>query len=193
MKKLTLMPCSHLHQVIWPEVTIETNLKTPATAILTDFKKNRPLVVDAHTSAVEAEHLMKQTHVRLKLVIDGNDEFLGVVSLQDLHNQEIVKKVAKGFARRELEVEDFMRTKDSLNGLSYEQLQKSNIGQLVDALAEVNDQHVIVFDAQAQEVRGLISAADLARKLQLAISVADFVTFKLIYQTVRLAHLKEAI
>lgn len=161
-------PAAHL---VWPNESRDVNLDSSALTVFTDFKENRPLVIDAHCSAIEAERLMLEEHVRLKLVINADRDFLGVVSLADLNSQELLKKVAKGFSRNELKVVDFMRPRESLRVLDYEEVARSTVADLVETLKGNYQQHCLVIDRSSHEIRGVVSASDLARRLRLPLDI----------------------
>lgn len=171
MKKLEFYspdPAAHL---VWPEDSDAISLHSPALSVFTDFKRHQPLVVDVHCVAAEAERLMLEAHVRLKLVVDGQRQFLGVVSLADLDTQERIKKVAEGFNRNELTVADFMRPRDSLRVLAFQQLAEARVMDLVEALKNNPDQHCLVIDFGNHQIRGVISASDMARRLKLPLDI----------------------
>jgi len=83
----------HLHNAIqadhigWPDSVESVNWNSPATAIFTDFLEHTPLVVNHRMPAIDLEGFMRQQHVRLKLVVDDHETFLGLVSLEDLNSE----------------------------------------------------------------------------------------------------------
>jgi CBS domain-containing protein len=188
MNSLQLVNCTAVEQLAWPVQDHHLSLTSRATTVLTDFSKNRPLVIDASANAVEAEYLMKKAHVRLKIVVDSSNQFLGVVSLADLHNQEIVKHVAEGFTRDELTVSEFMRSKRDLKALSWQKFKDASISSLVRALHTFKEQHVLIVDEDIGEVRGIVSASDIARQLHLAINLNELITFSDVAQNVLTEH-----
>lgn len=161
-------PAAHL---VWPDEPREVKLNSSALSVFTDFKENRPLVIDANCSAIEAERLMLEEHVRLKLVINSSRQFLGVISLADLNSQELLKRVAEGFNRYELRVSDFMRPRETLRVLDYSEIADSSVADLVDALKGNYQQHCLVIDRRNHQIRGVISASDLARRLKLPLDI----------------------
>jgi len=69
----------------WPTTELFITAKTPALSILTDFTQHRPLVIRSNVKAVELEKLMKQSHVKMKLVIDTQLNMIrGVISARDI-------------------------------------------------------------------------------------------------------------
>ncbi|GAA5139450.1 CBS domain-containing protein [Thalassotalea piscium] len=184
MTQLSLNKCDRVSQIEWPTQQTQVSLQSKAIEIVTDFQKNRPLVIDSNTKAVEAEYLMKKAHVKLKLVLDENDQFIGTLSFNDLNNQEIIKKVASGDSRADLRVSDFMKTKSVQNSLDWRALESASLRSLIQFLASSNDQHILVRNNEGSTIRGLISASDIARALHLNVNLNMPVSFKLISETV---------
>ena len=171
MKTLNLYSVEKIDQLARPEVSEHINLFSSASAVFTDFTNLKPLVIKLNTAAVDVEHLMKQSHVRLKIVIDEQGHFMGLVSLQMLHSQEMQKHVAQGFPRDQLLLSDFMLPKESLKAIDYNELQNSRICDVIETLEKSQHQHCLVVDEKAHVIRGLISANDIVRKLKLPIDV----------------------
>ena len=184
MTQLSLKKCDRVSQIEWPTNQTALHLKSKAIELVTDFQKNRLLVIDYNTKAVEAEYLMKKAHVKLKLVLDEDDQFLGTLSFNDLNNQEIIKKVASGDSRTDLRVSDFMKTKSVLTSLEWKALECVSLRSLIQFLASSYDQHILVTSNEGTTIRGLISASDIARALHLNVNLNFPVSFKLISETV---------
>lgn len=186
MTQLSLIACDRVSQIEWPSQQKNVSLHSKATEIVTDFHKNRPLVIDYNTKAVEAEYLMKKAHVKLKLVLDENDKFLGTVSFNDLNDQEIIKKIATGDARADLRVIDFMKAKSTLVSLELQTLEGTSIRSLIQFLANSDEQHILVTANEGTTIRGLISASDIVRALHLNVNLSLPVSFKLISKAIQL-------
>ncbi len=186
MTQLSLKTCDHVSQIEWPAKQTKVSLQSKAIELVTDFQKNRPLVIDYNTKAVEAEYLMKKAHVKLKLVLDENNQFVGTLSFNDLNNQEIIKKVASGDSRADLRVSDFMKTKSVLTSLEWQALESASLRSLIQFLASSDDQHILVTNNEGTTVRGLISASDIARTLHLNVNLNLPVSFRLISDAVNI-------
>ncbi|KMT66741.1 CBS domain-containing protein [Catenovulum maritimum] len=184
MTTLSLLACNEISKIEWPNQASEISLHSKATDIATDFKINRPLVIDSNTKAVEAEYLMKKAHVKLKLVLDKADNFIGTLSFNDLNDQEIIKKAAIGVDRSELIVTDFMRMKATLKSIDWSALEHISIKTLVHFLKDRTEQHILITDEKGNTLRGLISASDIARRLQLDVNLNLPINFKLISQAI---------
>lgn len=177
MKKLHLYSASNIEDMAWPEEIQSISSATPALHFFTDFKYNRPLVIDSSISAVDVQKLMKKAHVRLKFVIDEHSKFLGVISNDELIDSIIVKKISEGFGRQEVLVTDLMRSKSELLALDYNELAQATIGDVISALKDSGQQHCLVVDQASNKIRGIFSASDISRMLQLPIDIQEKSSF----------------
>lgn len=185
MKSLQLIECGSMSEMLGPDESLCDDLDSSSLGIITDFTQVKPLVIDAHASAVEAERLMRMTHVRLKLVTDDEGRLVGVVSHKDLDGQEVMKQVANGFAREELVVSDFMVPLSSLTALTYQELEMASIRDVLATLGESTRQHCLVVDSELRKVRGIVSVSNIIRLLRLPIELSGSSTFRDVYRKVR--------
>ena len=185
MTVLTLYPTEKIDHLVWPKSHEELTKESPALAIFTDFEMYNPLVLEENTSAIEAEKLMAKAHVRMKIVVDKSNNFLGIVSLKDLSEQEVIKKISNGHERPNLMITDFMRKKSDLSAFDFDELETATIGDIVDALEESAHQHCLVVDRDKHQIRGLISASDVARKLHIPIDISKKPTFMEVFSISR--------
>jgi CBS domain-containing protein len=177
MKQLKLYNLDQTRGIRQPSADTRIHARSPATTIFTDFAVNVPVAISASASAVEVESLMKRAHVKLMLVLDAQDHFSGVISLADLSEEHIIRSVAYGSPRNEVQVQDLMQPRARLHALGYEELSHALVQDVLHTLRDERAQHVLVVDAESHEVRGLISAMDVARKLQLPIALGSVTEF----------------
>ena len=182
MKTLTYVSTKDVNDLTWPTTTENINLYSPALSVFTDFQTAGPRVIESNTRADELVQLMRKEHVRMKIVVDADNHFVGVISLEDLSEDVFIKQVANGFQRSELMVADLMRAKEILLALSYTSLKHSDIESLLFSQRNNKLQHLLVIDEDTKAIRGLISSNDVARQLRLDIDVA-FSSFAQTYQS----------
>lgn len=182
MKTLTYVSTKSVNELTWPETSENINLYSSALLVFTDFQKAGPRVIEANIRADELVQLMRKEHVRMKIVVDADNRFIGVISLEDLSDEVFIKQVANGFQRSELMVADLMRAKETLLALSYTSLKHSDIESLLFSQRNNKLQHLLVIDEDTKAIRGLISSNDIARQLRLDIDVG-FSSFAHTYQS----------
>lgn len=184
MQNITLFPVDSVAHLVQPEEFDNLGLNSPAVEFFTDFKKHRPLTIEGSTLAVDVEMLMRKAHVRLKLVIDSNDEFIGIISTEELSEQNFMIRVANGEGRNEITVSDMMCPRHAILALDLEQLERSSIDDILTTLKRHGHQHCLVVDRRHNHIRGLISASDVARRLHMPIKIEKVPTFVDIFRSI---------
>ncbi|AWY00724.1 hypothetical protein A8139_12615 [Marinomonas primoryensis] len=187
MKTLTYVSTKDVNNLIWPATTEDINIYSSALSVFTDFTTAGPRVIESSTRADELVQLMKKEHVRMKIVVDTDNHFIGVISLDDLSEDVFIKQIANGFKRSELMVADLMRAKEELLALSYTSLKNSDIESLLFSQRHNLLQHLLVIDEDTKAIRGVISSNDVVRQLRLDVDVA-FSSFAYTYQSAILGH-----
>ena len=175
MHTLQLHKTDAADRLAWPVVENKVSVTSSAMAVFTDFKQYMPLVIDEST---RVEKIMRQSHVRMMLVVDANNAFTGIVTSEDVSEQHIVQKIAELKVPRDgLVVRDFMQTKTSLMSFDFTEITKSSVGDVVETLKDYGQHHCLVLDRDSHEVRGVISVSDIARELRAPLDVQDKPTF----------------
>ena len=187
MKKLQLFNLDVTDNVISPDEFETTDLNSPATTIFTDFKKHEALVVESDTAAESALQLMLKTHVRMKLVVSKDDDFVGVISSNELTEQKILAQVSKSNSRKDVLVKDLMIPKYRLHAFDFDELQNATVNDVLKALDNYQLRHCLVLDRNSHHIRGVISLSDVVRKLKLNMNLSLENTFNSIYQAANAA------
>lgn len=184
MKNLHFYEAVDVDRLVWPTDYHFISMQTSAMAVFNDFKQSKPTLIAPDVTAIEAERLMRLEHVMIKMVVDEEGRFLGVVCLDDLDSQELLKMVANGYVRAELRVRDFMRPKASLRSFDYAELEQATIRDVIDALQHSGQQYCLVVERDNQAVRGIISAKDLAEKIRLPLDVQNRSSFVHVFNAI---------
>ena len=160
MRTIRLFAVDKVAHLVQPDEFHELSLSSPALTIFTDFKSHRPLTIEGATPAIEVENMMRKAHVKMKLVVDADNEFIGTISLDDLDEQHFMTMIANGHERGEILTSDLMTSKQKIMALNLAELEQANINDVIRALRESGQQHCLVVDYSGQQIRGLISAGD---------------------------------
>jgi CBS domain containing-hemolysin-like protein len=172
MKNLTIYSVDEIDHLVCPDEFDDVTRESPASTILTDFKRHRPHVVEAHLSAVEAADQMLQENINLKLVVDGKGELIGLVSYEELSDQNILlTQVASGIARDEVLVADLMRSRNSIRAINYDDFERASVADIIDTLQKHGQQYYIVIDRNQHHIRGVVSSTEISRRLHSPIYV----------------------
>jgi len=186
MKTLQLLPVGNDYHLVHPEEFNHLDPSAPALAIFTDFKKHVPQSVMANLAAVHAESLMRKAHVRMKVVLDKEGELVGIVSLNELDEQNFFKvQHEERIKHDEVLVQHLMIPRQELMALDYNELAAANIDQVLETLKQNKQQHCLVVDSENEQIRGLISATDIARRLHIPLEIEKPTTFFDIFMAIK--------
>ncbi|MEJ6473255.1 CBS domain-containing protein [Pseudoalteromonas piscicida] len=159
-------------------------MDSSALKVVTDFTRRQPQVIAKDVDIDHALYMMKNGHVRSKLVVDEGDNFLGVVNCRDLSGRKVLSVAQrKQISREDVCVEDVMVAKEALYAVPYEIVARSTIGDVLETLQSLGSQHVLLIGNEG--LRGMISAGDIARALHIPVSILQKPTsFKEIFGVV---------
>ena len=178
MHTLPLYKTDAADKLAWPIIENKISLTSSAMSVFTDFKQHMPHVIDANAPAVKLETIMRQSHVRMMLVVNSDNAFIGIVTAEDVDEQHIVQRIAElETARAELQVRDFMQPKTALMSFDFYELAKSSVGDVIETLKDYGQHHCLVLDRDHHEVRGVISVSDIARELKAPLNIQKKPTF----------------
>ena len=173
--KLPTVNLADTTTLLYPESPTLT-LDSPASIFMTDFIKIHPVVIDRKTNVIDALTLMKQAYVRSLLVTDlAGSGFSGIVTATDINGGKVLAYMAENdiHARDEVLVEHVMIDRNHIHGLNYEKVESSSIGDILETIKHLNEQHVLVVDhlLTSFSVRGLFSTTNIAKALHIKFDV----------------------
>lgn len=151
------------------------SLDDPAVVVMTDLKKISAVTIRPEISIEIASQRMKQRGVRMLLVTDDNEDIAGIITSTDLQGPKPMKLVQqRGIVYKDITVRDIMTDHDQLEVLCMDDVEKAVVGQIVTTLQQSGRQHALVADrppgSQVQSLRGIFSAAQIARQLDTDLS-----------------------
>ena len=143
----------------------EIKLSSPADKVFLDFDSRQPMVLDQGVSVDDAAYLMRITHAKIKLIVDRNNQFRGIVSLRDIDSVKVLATAAAmGVARADLTVKDMMTPTVRLQGINRGVLAKATISDLIEALEFEGQRFLLVLDDE-ERICGLVSADEISHRL----------------------------
>jgi len=74
-------------------------------------------------------------------------------------------------------VTDLMRSKSNLLALDYDALADATIDDVISVLKDSGQRHCLVVDKTSNQIRGIFSASDISRMLQLPINIQEKSSF----------------
>jgi CBS domain-containing protein len=115
---------------------------------------------------------MRKVHVRSVIVTDSSGDFRGILTVMDLESRKVLSQATSlGLKRDDLSIKDVMVNRDKLRGVSLSALQQGTIGDLLKTLRNEGSMHMLVVDPASHEICGIISASEIARRLQVPVEI----------------------
>lgn len=183
---LTFYPVTDTHELVHPQQASRYTLASPATEFFTDFYSVEPKMIQSSVTAQQALDTMIKTHVRMMLVVDEHKHFVGMVTAANVAEQNIISTAVQQHEKpSEVPLTDLMQRKKDLLALSIDDVQRASIGEVVEFLQDNHQQHCLVIDPISSQVRGIFSASDISRKLQLPINIQEQSSFSKVFSITR--------
>lgn len=177
MHTLSLFKTDPSDRLAWPHANQALTLDSPAMDIIADFSIYAPYRISSATPAVNILPLLKQSHVSAALVTDSHERFCGLITPQDVSEERLLQIVGRGTAREDIFAADCMQPRDQLHSVAFDEVQRARIKDVVETLCSYGHQHCLVTDQKNHEIRGLISAVDIAEFLKLQLDIRSRPTF----------------
>jgi len=142
----------------------------PALDVMTDLTRIQPIVIAPTATVVAANERMIAAGVRLLFVVAGEGRLLGLITATDILGEKPLRYLSEhGGTHEQILVQDVMTPRDRLETLSMTDVARATIGELVDTMARVGRQHMLVVEtdsgAGSARVRGLFSTTQVGRQL----------------------------
>lgn len=143
---------------------------SPAVEVMTDFRRVKPVTVRPDVSIDAALEKMKRVGVRLLLVINEQEEIIGLITARDIQDVRPVQLVQETRTpHSSIRVQAIMTPQGEIIGLNLLSVRNALVGHVVETLRQLERQHVLVLDVdevtKEQKVRGLFSTSQIERQL----------------------------
>ncbi len=185
MKSLKFFPQHKNDHLIQPEEFYDLHPDSPAINLLSDFRQHKPHMIDSHLSASDALNMMLSEDVSLKIVVDVEKEFIGVLDRRYLTSENmLLKQLTLGLKPNELLVKDLMYPRVDMLAVDIDQLAQVKVGDLVSSLQRSHQEYLLVVDKGEHHIRGIVSAGEIARRLHQPIAIEKERTFADIFTAV---------
>lgn len=173
LRQTGLEQCASYFQVELQPLRSVT-LESPALEVMTDFKRVQAVTIgpDAILSAVSKAMLRHTVHSLL--VADERRCILGIITSTDTLGEKPMQIVReRGVRNVEVLARDIMTPRDRLEVIDFEDVRTAVVGHVVSTLKWNGRLHALVAeedDSGRQMIRGIFSASQIARQLDMAIN-----------------------
>lgn len=147
---------------------------SPAMCVMTDFKQVSVATIAPEATLAQANQTMISRGVRLLLVIDRNDEVLGLITSRDTSGEKPIQMVQeRGGKFTDLLVSDLMCPRERIDLIDTHDVLAAKVGDIVATLKALKRQHAMVGERDPvtgqTHIRGVFSATQIGRQLGAAI------------------------
>jgi signal-transduction protein with cAMP-binding, CBS, and nucleotidyltransferase domain len=160
-----------------PATAQRVSLDDPALAVMTDLKQVTAVTIDPEASIDHAMRVMVRRNVRLLLVVNIDNEILGLITATDLLGEKPVQHTHEhGGTRADIQVRDLMTPHERLEAIDFEAVRTAKVGHVLATLQHSRRQHALVIDAEVGDharVRGIFSTSQLSRQLGEAVQTGE--------------------
>jgi CBS-domain-containing membrane protein len=141
---------------------------------MTDLKRVQAVTIGPDATLIVANKAMMRNTVHSLLVADEKRCVLGIITSTDTLGEKPMQIVReRGVRHEEVQVRDIMTPRDRLEVIEFSVVRNAEVGHVVATLKSTGRQHALVAeedDSGRQMIRGIFSASQIARQLDMAIN-----------------------
>jgi CBS-domain-containing membrane protein len=170
-KEITTIPLLKAHPGIpydTPHLDNTTVLeKDDALNVMTDFTEVVPLTIKRDASLDQTLEKMKEHAVRLLLVVENQDNIVGIITVYDIQSEKPMKYATEtGVHVNEIRVDMLMTKIEQTPAFDFNAVQRSTVGQVAETMKELDRPHILVIEVNdGQRIRGIFSSSNISRLL----------------------------
>ncbi|MCX8087100.1 MAG: CBS domain-containing protein [Rhodocyclaceae bacterium] len=151
---------------------------SPAMCVMTDFKQVSVATIGPEATLAQANQTMISRGVRLLLVIDKNDEVVGLITSRDTSGEKPIKMVQeRGGKFNDLLVADLMCPREQIDLIDTRDVLAAKVSDIVETLKHFKRQHILAGERDPLtgkvRIRGVFSATQIGRQLGAPIQTFD--------------------
>lgn len=166
------------HQNVLVAATREgrIDLDSPARLVV-DLFSPPPLTLSSELGVDAALRQLHEAHQRVGLVVNGMEEFLGIITLADLESRKVLGlATSAGVARSDLTLADLMTPRAALLGIPLSAVETGRVGDLLQTLERAGQTLMVVLEPESLRICGIVSASAITRRLQLPLAITPRAT-----------------
>ncbi len=135
-----------------------------AMLVFTDFARVCPVTITADRTIDYALHKMKNSGIRLLLVVDKKHRLTGLISADKIMGDDPIRLAEdKQLDHSQITVAMLMQPRRAIQVLESSHLRDARVGHIVATLHRLEQKHVLVVDHGT--VSGLFSASQISKQL----------------------------
>ncbi len=146
--------------------------------VMTDLRQISAATIGPDVTLAQATQKMISRGVRLLLVVNRDDEVLGIITARDTQGERPIQMIQKeGGKFTDLLVKDLMCMRENIDLIAIEDVLRAKVSDVVATLESLKRQHAMVGERDPvtgqTRIRGIFSATQIGRQLGAAIQTFD--------------------
>jgi CBS domain containing-hemolysin-like protein len=163
---------------IQPSTFTLVRIDSPAMCVMTDLRQVSAATIGPEATLAHATQTMISRGVRLLLVVNKEDEVLGLITARDTQGEKPIQLIQeRGGKFSDLLVGDLMCPRERIELIDGKDVLRAQVGDIVETLKQTKRQHAIVGERDPisgqMRIRGIFSATQIGRQLGAAIQTFD--------------------
>lgn len=156
----------------------QVSASSSAMEVMTDLRFIPAGTIRADIDVDTATQKMIARGVRSLLVIDGNEDVIGIITSRDLIGERTAAVMhGRGISFSAVMVRDIMTPGDCVEVLQLQDVLHARVGDIVETLKHSGRQHALVVEQEPSSgkntIRGIFSASQIARQLGVRAQVQE--------------------
>ena len=151
----------------------DVSLEDGAIQVMTDLNEVTPFNIEPTANIDATNEKMIACGVRLLFVTDIDNNLLGIVTAKDILGEKPVQYMKEhGGTREDIIVRDVMTTKSNLDVLSFNDVKKATVGDIIETLHFLGRQHTLVEETTGTGgsfIRGMFSTTQISKQLGVSV------------------------
>jgi CBS-domain-containing membrane protein len=152
----------------------QVGLNSPAVKVMTDFHNVPPVTIQGDAKIDQCHKAMIMAGVKSLIVTNGHGGIAGLVTAYDVMGERPMQMVQeRGVKFGELTVRDVMRSAQELQSVPFAAVEAAEVGQIISTLEHLGGHYLLVTETDGGQtvLRGLFSAAQIGRQLNMSVNV----------------------
>jgi len=160
-----------------PWQTSTVTLESPALEVMTDLTKVKAATIHPDQTLRQAEQTMIYQGVRMLFVVNEMPALEGLITSTDLHGERQMSLVhSRNLRFDEMRVVDVMSALSVLDAIGLDFMRIASVSNLIATLRSLGRNHLLVVQGApgaAQQIRGVVSRAQIERQLGQPVEVTE--------------------
>jgi CBS-domain-containing membrane protein len=160
-----------------PWQTSTVTLESPALEVMTDLTKVKAATIHPDQTLRQAEQTMIYQGVRMLFVVNEMPALEGLITSTDLHGERQMSLVhSRNLRFDEMRVVDVMSALSVLDAIGLDFMRIASVSNLIATLRSLGRNHLLVVQGTpgaAQQIRGVVSRAQIERQLGQPVEVTE--------------------